>query len=100
MAIITAEASRKARAKFIDDLKDVESDAGGRLLEHYRMVMQRIVSAMEHTLGAGSAHEADVLAGGSDDMRIAMIRGRASYILGELDKFGAKGKAIVDEAPA
>ena len=100
MAVQTAhDLGRAAREQFLKDLNDIDSPATAQMMQQYRIAMARIASTMARVLKGGDAHSAAMLAGHETDIRIAMIQGRASYILGELDRFGAQGAAIMRDLP-
>jgi SPP1 gp7 family putative phage head morphogenesis protein len=84
------------------ELSRLESGANRELLRQYGLTLDRIAREMNRVLrGTESRAKAigDLFAGSEHDPRLTIIRGRADFILAELDKFGAKGQAIVANAP-
>jgi SPP1 gp7 family putative phage head morphogenesis protein len=84
------------------ELGRLESGANRELLREYGLTLDRIAREMNRVLrGTESRAKAigDLFAGTNHDPRLTIIRGRADYILGELDRFGARGQEIVAGAP-
>jgi SPP1 gp7 family putative phage head morphogenesis protein len=84
------------------ELGRLESGANRELLRQYGLTLDRIAREMNRVLsGTESRAKAlgDLFKGTNHDPRLTIIRGRADYILGELDRFGARGQEIVAGAP-
>lgn len=87
------------RRAFLADLNRLEGDAVGEIARHYGVAMSRIEAditrALEMDTPLGRAI-LDSFAGAEDTARVSVIRGRADFILGELERFAKTASTITE----
>ena len=100
--LVPAAESKAAREAFLRGLSDLESTANRAMLRQYGLTLDRVSAEMAKVLSGRTTESAamqGLFGGQATAARLAIIRGRASYVLTELQKFGVKGQQIVAGAP-